>query len=71
MDIDLKDDNNAVDVSLDYEYDEFPSDYDEADDKHVSTTFRPVSAKETRDRYSISPTSSIRSFDIWGNMYNI
>ena len=60
MDISLKDDNNAVDVSLDYEYDEFPLDYDEADDKHVSTTFRPVSAKETEtDTASVPPASSV------------
>ena len=65
MDIGLKDDNNAVDVSLDYEYDEFPLDYDEADDKHVSTTFRPVSAKETEtDTVSASvPFTSLMFYD--------
>ena len=60
MDISLKDDNNAVDVSLDYEYDEFPLDYDEADDKHASTRFRPVSAKETEtDTASVPPAASL------------
>ena len=42
MDISLKNnDDNAVDTSLDYEFDDIPLDYGS------TTTFRPVSAKKT------------------------
>ena len=45
---------------MDYEIDDIPLDYDEADYNHGSTTFRPVSAKETEtDTASAPPAASI------------
>ena len=65
MDTSLKDDNNAVDISLDYEYWEFDIDFDEADDKPASTTFRPRSAKDDKetetDIASVPSTSGVTS----------
>ena len=60
MEISLRnDDDNTVDTSLDYEFEDTPLDYGN------TTTFRAVSAKK-KDTASL-PTRSIQPLNIWGN----